>query len=256
MTGTYAYGTDPEQQLDAYYTPTLTRQPALVIIHGGYWYEDDKSGWASTAAWYAERGYAVFSINYRLNTDAAWPAQRTDALSAIAWIRNHAASFTVDPKHVLLLGSSAGGQIAAAVGTYGTGTKYVRGVVALSPVNSPYRAYKDGQQPGATPAQQKLRDNSTLFARCHPTTADIPCWNRWTDAVVKNHVSAGDAPMYLLHSKGDFVPSTHSADLCTALKAKKVGCTLTVVRGDGHASAILKTTGIHAKILTWLQAHG
>jgi acetyl esterase/lipase len=254
-TGTYAYGTDPKQQLDAYYTPTAKKQPALVIIHGGYWYEDDKSSWTATAQWYAQRGYAVFSINYRLNTAAGWTAQRTDAINAIAWIKAHATQFTVDPTRVLLLGSSAGGQIATAVGTYGTGTKYVRGVVALSPVASPYRAYNDGQVSGASTSKQKLRDNSTLLARCYPTKTDTTCWNRWSDAVVKNHASAGDAPMYLLHSKGDFVPSAHSADLCTALKAKKISCTLTVVDGSGHASAILKTSGIHTKILTWLQAH-
>jgi acetyl esterase/lipase len=253
--GTFPYGTDPKQQLDAYYAPTTTRQPALVIIHGGYWYEDDKSSWRSTALWYAERGYAVFSINYRLTTTAVWPAQRTDALSAISWIKGHATTFGIDPDRVELLGSSAGGHIAAAVGTYGKGTSRVRGVVALSPVASPYRAYKDGQQAGATAKEQKLRDNATLLAGCHPTTADAACWNRWTDTVVKNHVSGGDAPMYLLHSKGDFVPSTHSADLCTARQATKGGCTLDVVDGDGHAGALLRTTGIHTKILTWLQAH-
>ncbi|HZE32463.1 MAG TPA: alpha/beta fold hydrolase [Actinoallomurus sp.] len=254
-TGTYAYGTDPKQQLDAYYTPTTTKQPALVIIHGGYWYEDDKSSWTATAQWYAERGYAVFSINYRLNTQSGWTAQRTDAINAIAWIKSHATQFTIDPKRVLILGSSAGGQIATAVGTYGTGTTYVRGIVALSPVASPYRAYNDGQAAGASASKQKLRDNSTLLARCHPTSSDTTCWKRWTDAVVKNHASSGDAPMYLLHSEGDFVPSTHSADLCTALKAKTVSCTLQVVPGSGHASAILKISGIHTKILTWLQAH-
>ena len=253
--GTFPYGTDPEQQLDAYYAPTTTGRPALVIIHGGYWYEDDKSSWTSTALWYAERGYAVFSINYRLNRTAPWPAQRTDALSAISWIKGHATTFGIDPGRVVLLGSSAGGQIAAAVGTYGAGADRVRGVVALSPVTSPYRAYKYGERPGATASERKLRDNSTLLAGCHPTTADIPCWDRWTDAVVKNHASGGDAPMYLLHSKGDFVPSTHSADLCTALKAKRVGCTLDVVDGDGHASAVLKTVGVQTKILTWLKAH-
>jgi hypothetical protein len=137
----------------------------------------------------------------------------------------------------------------------GTGTKYVRGVVALSPVASPYRAYGDGQKSGASASKQKLRDNSTLLARCYPTKTDTTCWNRWTDAVVKSHASTGDAPMYLLHSQGDFVPSTHSSDLCTALKAKTVSCTLQVVPGSGHASAILKTSGIHTKILTWLQAH-
>jgi acetyl esterase/lipase len=253
-TGTYAYGTDPAQQLDAYYIPG-TEQPALVIIHGGYWYQDDKSSWIATSQWYAQRGYAVFSINYRLNAQSGWTAQRTDALNAIAWIKAHATSFSTDPTRVLVLGSSAGGQIATAVGTYGSGKTYVRGVVALSPVASPYRAYSDGQKTGASASKQKLRDNSTLLARCYPTKTDTTCWNRWSDAVVKNHASSGDAPMYLLHSQGDFVPSTHSADLCTALKAKNVSCTLTVVDGSGHASAILKTSGIHTKILNWLQAH-
>jgi acetyl esterase/lipase len=253
--GTYAYGTDPKQQLDAYYTPTATKQPALVIIHGGYWYQDDKSGWSVTSQWFAERGYAVFAINYRLNSQSGWTAQRTDALNAIAWIRANASTFTVDPKRVLVLGSSAGGQIATAVGTYGTGTSYVRGVVALSPVASPYRAYNDGQVSGASASAQKLRDNSTLLTRCSPEKADTTCWNRWIDAVVKNHASSGDAPMYLLHSRGDFVPSAHSSDLCAALKAKDVSCTLTVVPGSGHASAILGVSGIHTKILTWLQAH-
>jgi acetyl esterase/lipase len=253
-TGTYAYGTDPKQQLDAYYLRTK-KQPALVIIHGGYWYEGDKADWTATAKWYAERGYAVFSIGYRFNSQTGWTAQRTDALSAIAWIKAHASTFSTDPNRVLLLGSSAGGQIATAVGTYGTGTKYVRGVVALSPVASPYRAYNDGEKSGASASKQKLRDNSTLLARCYPTKTDTTCWNRWTDAVVKNHASTGDAPMDLFHTQGDFVPSTHSADLCTALKTKEVSCTLTVVPGSGHASDILKTTGIHTKILTWLQAH-
>ncbi|MCW2858688.1 MAG: Esterase/lipase-like protein [Actinoallomurus sp.] len=253
-TGTYAYGTDPKQQLDAYYLHGK-EQPALVIIHGGYWYEGDKADWKATAEWYAQRGYAVFSIGYRFNSQSGWTAQRTDALNAIAWIKAHATTFTVDPNRFLLLGSSAGGQIATAVGTYGTGTKYVRGVVALSPVASPYRAYNDGQKSGASASKQKLRDNSALLARCYPSSSDAPCWSRWSDAVVKNHASSGDAPMFLLHSQGDFVPSAHSNDLCTALKAKKVACTLTVVSGSGHASAILKTSGIHTKILTWLQAH-
>jgi acetyl esterase/lipase len=253
-TGTYAYGTDPKQQLDAYYIPGK-KQPALVIIHGGYWYEGSKSDWTATSQWFAQRGYAVFSIGYRLNSQSGWTAQRTDALSAIAWIKAHATQFSTDPARVLLLGSSAGGQIATAVGTYGTGKNYIRGVVALSPVASPYRAYNDGQASGASASKQKLRDNSTLLARCYPTKTDTTCWNRWSDAVVKNHASTGDAPMYLFHSKGDFVPSTHSSDLCTALKAKNVSCTLTVVDGSGHASDILKISGIHTKILTWLQAH-
>jgi acetyl esterase/lipase len=169
--------------LDAYHIPG-TKQPALVIIHGGYWYQDDKSSCVATSQWYAERGYAVFSLNYRLNAQSGWTAQRTDALNAIAWVKARAAQFSTDPNRVLLLGSSAGGQIATAVGTYGTGTIYVRGVVTLSPVASPYRAYGDGHESGTSTSKQKLRGKSTLLARCYPIKTDTPCWNRWTDAVV------------------------------------------------------------------------
>jgi hypothetical protein len=38
-------------------------------------------------------------------------------------------------------------------------------------------------------------------------------------------------------------------------QGQKISCTLTVVGGSGHAGGILKTNGIHTKILTWLQAH-
>jgi hypothetical protein len=147
---------------------------------------------------------------------------------------------------VLLLGSSAGGQIATAVGTYGTGTTYVRGVVALSPVASPYRAYKDGQAAGVSASKQKLRDNSTLLARCYPTSSDTTCWKRWTDAVVKTHASSGDAPCTSSTPKGlrplhTLIRPVHRA------QAKTVSCTLQVVAGSGHASAILKVSGIHTK---------
>jgi acetyl esterase/lipase len=254
VAGTYAYGPDPAQRLDAYFVPGLAR-PALVIVHGGYWYEEDKYGWATTARWYARHGFAVFAVDYRLDDRAGWTAQRTDVLSAVAWIRAHAAAVGADPYRIMLLGSSSGGQIAAAAGTYGAGGRLVRGVVALSPVASPYRAYVDGQRPGAGASQWKLRDNATLLARCSPERSDRSCRHRWSDAVVKNHASEGDAPMFLLHSQDDFVPAAHSAALCAALRAARVDCALGVVPGHGHGSALLRTPGVHTAILAWLRAH-
>src|SRR3569833_1435583 len=115
VAGTYAYGPDPAQRLDAYFVPGLAR-PALVIVHGGYWYEEDKYGWATTARWYARHGIAVFAVDYRLGDRAGWTAQRTDVLSAVAWTRAHAAAVGADPYRIMLLGSSSGGQIAAAAG--------------------------------------------------------------------------------------------------------------------------------------------
>ncbi|MEH0625538.1 alpha/beta hydrolase [Streptomyces stelliscabiei] len=107
---TYSYGSHTRQTLDAYWNAAGEerdgRQPGLVILHGGYWHED--TGWATWSRTFADAGYAVFAVDYRLNHDAPWPAQRTDALSALGWIRDHAADFDLDVNRMVLLGSSSG----------------------------------------------------------------------------------------------------------------------------------------------------
>jgi acetyl esterase/lipase len=226
-----------------------------MLIHGGYWYEGDKAEWATHARYFADQGYAVFSINYRLNTDGAWTAQRTDVRNALAWIRANAAAFTVDPNRVVALGTSAGGHLATSLGTYGSGKSSVRAVTALSPVASPYRAYNDGQTATASTRKRKLRDTAVLLARCTPVKTDTTCWNRWVDLVVYQHATPTDAPHYLIHSSGDFVPPAHSTDLCAKIKAHGVSCTATTISGStAHGLSLLGISGVRANILNWLKA--
>ena len=59
-------------------------------------------------------GYAVASIDYRLAPEFKWPAQRDDLLAAIRFLRAHAAALGIDEDRLVLLGRSAGGQIATA----------------------------------------------------------------------------------------------------------------------------------------------
>ncbi len=123
---------------------------------------------------YADRGYTVFNLNYRLSTDAAWPAQRIDALDAIATAKRHAARWAFDPNNYVVIGFSAGGHIAAAVGTYGNGMPGLKGVVGLSPIISPLRAYTDGATAadpyspaapqGGDPAGRRLRAQGQVLA--------------------------------------------------------------------------------------------
>ncbi|WP_194293449.1 alpha/beta hydrolase [Actinomadura macrotermitis] len=250
-----AYGTDARQKIDAYYHPSAARRPAILMIHGGYWYEGDKSSWAGQARWFSDHGYAVFAAGYRLNTQAAWPAQRTDVIAAVNWIKVRAATYAVDPKRVVLLGSSAGGHLVTNVGTYGTGTGTVKAVAAVSPVASPYKAYYDGEAAGAKNNRHKLRDTAVLLTRCTPEKADTACWNRWVDAVSFNHASAGDTPMYLVHSAGDFVPPQHSVKLCQRLAAVKVSCTARTITGSAHGMDVLASGTVRDDLLKWIQDH-
>jgi acetyl esterase/lipase len=252
----YAYGTHARHQLTAYYYKKTTRQPALVLVHGGYWYEGDKSSWATDARWFTDQGYAVFAINYRYNTNASWSAQRADVHAALAWIGSKATTFTIDPARIVMLGASAGGHLATSVGTYGSGKNYVRAVAALSPVANPYRAYNDGQAGGAPASKRKLRDTAILLGRCTPDKSDTTCWNRWVDMVVYQRGSSTDAPMYLVHGQYDFVPPTHSTELCGKLKAYSVGCTAVTVSGSSrHGMSLLAITTVRSNLLKWLQAH-
>ncbi|WP_328506267.1 alpha/beta hydrolase [Streptomyces sp. NBC_00391] len=262
---TYSYGSHSRQTLDAYWNTAGEErdgeQPGVVILHGGHWYED--TGWATWSRAFADAGYAVFDVDHRLNFDAPWPAQRTDALSALDWIRDHAADFDLDPHRLVLLGSSSGGQIATTVATYRSGASRVDGVVALSPVNSPYRAWQDGNDAGASDRQRKLRDNAAILARCYPDPADNDtsthpgCRDTWDDMAATSRASgADDAPMYLLHSQGDFVPVRHSLDLEAAEETDHNmppnGVTVERVAGSSHGAALLDVPGVADRVLSWI----
>ncbi|MFJ7294779.1 alpha/beta hydrolase [Streptomyces collinus] len=258
---THKYGTHPRQTLDAHWNQSSSKpKPALVLIHGGYWYH--QTDWSSSAERFAAEGFQVFAIRYRLNFEAAWPAQRDDVADAVAWIRSHAAEFDVDPDRVLLLGSSAGGQLATDAATHGAGALRLKGVVALSPVASPYRAWNDGND-SSDAKRRKLRDNSAILARCYPdsddtsTTLHPSCWDTWRSMVSKNWVDPADAPMYLVHSEDDFVPPVHSTDLKATAEDKGVpsGRIQTqVVAGSAHGGSLLSAPGVYDRIVAWLKS--
>jgi acetyl esterase/lipase len=72
----------------------------------------------------------VAALSYRLAPRWIWPAQRDDVVAAIAWLKVNAGKLGLDPTRLVLLGRSAGGQLATAVG-YGTHDPAIRGVIAL-----------------------------------------------------------------------------------------------------------------------------
>jgi acetyl esterase/lipase len=104
------------QMLDVYVpdVPSLPR-PVMVWIHGGGWYSGDKS--AAPGLGLLPRGYVVVSINYRLSSEALFPAQIFDCKAAIRFLRAHAREFDIDPARIGVWGDSAGGQLAALLGT-------------------------------------------------------------------------------------------------------------------------------------------
>lgn len=92
--------------------------PAIVFVHGGGWRQGDRSeGLPLLPALTADGKYVVATIDYRLTTVAKWPAQIHDCKAAIRYLKANAARFHLDPDRIGVWGSSAGGHLAALLGT-------------------------------------------------------------------------------------------------------------------------------------------
>ena len=115
--------------------------PAIVMIHGGGFNGGSKStSWISQwAPWFAERGWVVYSIDYRVSGDhgtlpsvypelstdltdertdqarALYPACR-DAKAAIRWIKANGDDYSVSTDHLAVIGGSAGSVLAVTLG--------------------------------------------------------------------------------------------------------------------------------------------
>lgn len=92
-------------------------RPAIVQVHGGAWITGAK--WAQGVpllGQLASLGWVGFNVDYRLSPRAAFPAHLVDVKRAIAWVREHAEEYGVDPSFVVVTGGSAGAHLAALVG--------------------------------------------------------------------------------------------------------------------------------------------
>lgn len=107
-----------------------TPAPCVVMIHGGGWDNGSRSQLPALNHHLARRGYAVAAVSYRLAPGTVWPGQADDIAAAIAHLKNHANELGIDPTRLVLMGRSAGGQLATAV-AYGNPDTAVRGAVSF-----------------------------------------------------------------------------------------------------------------------------
>ena len=108
------------QKLDIYLPKEAApdaKLPVIVWVHGGAWRGGSKE--QCPAVWFVRRGYAVASIGYRLSQHAIFPAQLEDCKAAIRYLRANAGTYGLNPDRFGVWGSSAGGHLAASLGTTG-----------------------------------------------------------------------------------------------------------------------------------------
>ncbi len=100
------------------------RRPAIVFFHGGGWVGGAPGQFDEHAAYFASRGLVCFQVEYRLldrKSNAPPETCIEDAVDAMHWVRSRSDEFGIDPSRIASAGGSAGGHLAAYVGTVVSG---------------------------------------------------------------------------------------------------------------------------------------
>lgn len=223
QTEVYARPGGSELKLDFYAPPfrkdTTRQPPCLVVIHGGGWDSGDNTQLADWNHRWAARGWAVAAINYRLAPAHPWPAQRDDVRAAVAWLKANAGRLGLDPARLVILGRSAGGQIASAA-AYGLHDPALRGLVALYAPHDMQFAWGVSREDDALNSVRLMRQ----FLGGPPDTPERQAL--YDSGSGQLLAQAGSPPTLLIHGYPDtLVWYRHSRRLTARLQELGVPCT-------------------------------
>lgn len=222
--------------------PPLVPMPALVWIHGGAW----RGGSYKTPGQFvflARAGYFCASIEYRLSQEAIFPAQIHDCKAAIRYLRAHAAEYRLNPEKIGVWGGSAGGHLAALLGTSGGVSELEGNVGGHLEHSSAVQCVVDLFGPSDMTTMISDRGERIMI---DPKTGwgpeesllGGPIEERGELARMASpiaYVDKNDPPFLIIHGELDkTVPIVQSEKLAQRLEAAGVECTFIRVKNAGH----------------------
>ncbi|MBF9222653.1 alpha/beta hydrolase [Hymenobacter ruricola] len=191
-------------QLDVFYPKAKRRKgyPAVLFIHGGGWRSGDRSQHVPMAQQLAAKGYVTVTAEYRLSTEALYPAAVTDLKAAVRWLRANAKTYRIDTTQIAVWGFSAGGQLAALLGTT-NGDAQLEGRACHTTHSSAVQAIVDvdGTLAFIHPESGEGNDSKGPSAATYwfgGTKTEKP--ELWNQAGALNHVTAQTPPILFINS--------------------------------------------------------
>jgi len=221
--------------------PYREKSPIVVYVHGGAWRAGSREDVPVLGL--IEHGFAIASVDYRLSTQARFPAQIHDIKAAIRFLRARAGELKIDTTRIAIVGSSAGGHLSALTGVT-NGHAELEGTVGThldqsSRVDAIVSFY------GASNLQSIL-GQSTEFGLGVRVPAlklllgDVP---EKQPALAKlaspvAHLDAQDPPLLLIHGDADpQMPLAQSVEFHEACKKIGAPVELVILPGAKHGGA-------------------
>ena len=200
---------------DIYRPPGEGVYPIVVQVYGGAWQHGAPSDFSNFATWLASSGYVVIAIDYRHAPAWRWPAQIDDIDTALQWVATHAVDYGGDSSRIVLIGRSAGAQLAT-MAAWGTSPVHVRGVISFYGPVDLVESFKN--PPSPDPLDVRSVEQS-LIGKPLDAAPD-----RYADASTITHVRAGTTPLpptLLIYGGRDhIVESKYGKTIVNALRAR------------------------------------
>lgn len=251
-----------------------TPLPVIVWLHGGGWKIGDRKLGPNLSRYFAASGFAMASIEYRLSSEAKFPAQVHDVKAAIRWIRSVAGKFGLDRNRIGLWGSSSGGHLAALAGITGTGLleeeEIVNGgyscdvqavVDGYGPVNflqmdaqrKPIAELPDDPESVQLPKNMLAASPDSFESQLLGAPIEtVP--EKVMEASPVTYVKNGTPPFLIMHGVNDTaVPVQQSQYLYEKLAEKGNEATLILIEGVGHGFLNKDDFGMNSSLKATIQ---
>lgn len=206
---------------------------AAMFIHGGFWrsrYDLSHAGFICAAL--TKAGFITWNAEYRRvgNPGGGWPGSFEDVTAAYQFLTQLASKYSIDQKRILVLGHSAGGQLALALAAHHNS---MRAVVSLAGVVDLKQAWKlhlsnDAVSEFLGGPPERVPDH---YREASPIDLDIHC------------------PQLLVHgTQDDIVPIAMSREYVIAKEGKKEHVQLLELPKAGHFEIVDPASGAWAQV--------
>lgn len=221
--------------------PYREKPPLVVYVHGGAWRAGSREDVPLLGL--MEHGFAIASVDYRLSTEARFPAQIQDIKAAVRFLRARAGELKVETTRMAIVGSSAGGHLAALTGVTNGHAEFEGRVGNLLDQSSHVDAIVSFY--GASNLQSIL-GQSTEFGLGVRVPAlklllgDVPEKQPGLAKLASPvaHLDAQDPSLLLIHGDADpQMPLAQSVEFHEACKKRDVPVELVILPGAKHGGA-------------------
>ncbi len=236
-----------DDQIGDLYIPARPRPPVICLLHGGFWLKPYRRDQMSAMAEdLAERGFAVWNLEYRRLPDGVWPQPLDDLAAGLEYLSHLAGEAKLDLSRLVVIGHSAGGQLALLSATINRegGMKHaankirVAAVVGQAPIADLIHAHDLG-----------IGDNAVAdFLNGTPQE----CYLQYQQASPMARLPLG-IPQLLLHGTADdVIPIKLSRAYTKAARNSGDQVELIELPGLGHMDYLDPSSAAHAALCSWL----